>query len=102
LRAGESSRTLPSQKRRGPCERERVRELFRLRSVGAAGRRRARLEPAGCSTAGPFVTNISSDGKGGIIIEKTYVQYNSFMVTVTNKDSSTTRIKWACSISSVT
>ena len=29
-----------------------------------------------CSTAGPFVTNISSDGKGGLNIEKARVKLN--------------------------
>ena len=47
----------------------------------------------GCTTAGPFVTNISSDGKGGLIIEKTRIQYNAFTDTVGNKDSSTTKIQ---------
>ena len=31
---------------------------------------------AGCTTAGPFVTNISSDGKGGLNIEKSRVKLN--------------------------
>jgi len=31
---------------------------------------------SGCSTAGPFVTNISSDGKGGLNIEKARVTQN--------------------------
>lgn len=30
----------------------------------------------GCSTAGPFVTNISSDGRGGLNIEKARVKVN--------------------------
>lgn len=51
------------------------------------------LGVAGCTTAGPFVTNISSDGNGGLVIEKSYVQMNSFMGTVSNKDQSTTHIK---------
>ena len=51
------------------------------------------LAVAGCSTAGPFVTNISSDGNGGLVIEKTYVQYNGFTGTVSNKDQSSTNIK---------
>lgn len=34
---------------------------------------------AGCSTAGPFITNISSDGKGGIVIEKAKARFNSFL-----------------------
>lgn len=31
---------------------------------------------AGCTTAGPFVTNISSDGRGGLNIEKARVKLN--------------------------
>ena len=48
---------------------------------------------SGCSAAGPYVTNISADGRGGLIIEKSKVQYNDFTGTVGNKDSSTTRIQ---------
>ena len=32
-----------------------------------------------CTTAGPYVTNISSDGKGGLNIEKCGVKMNSFL-----------------------
>lgn len=51
------------------------------------------LALVGCSTAGPYVTNISSDGRGNLIIEKQKVQYNSFLRTVTNGESTTTNIK---------
>ena len=47
----------------------------------------------GCTTAGPYITNISSDGRGGLIIEKGRVQYNAFTGTVGNKDVSTTKIQ---------
>ena len=33
---------------------------------------------SGCSTAGPFVTNISSDGRGNLIIEKNMARFNAF------------------------
>ena len=46
-----------------------------------------------CTTAGPFVTSISSDGRGGLIIEKSMVKYNSFMGTVSNENTTTTTIK---------
>ena len=46
-----------------------------------------------CTTAGPFVTNISSDGDGNLIIEKSYVKMNAFMGTVSNEGGSTTTIK---------
>ncbi len=46
-----------------------------------------------CSTAGPFVTNISSDGNGNLVIEKSMIEYNGFMGTVTNKDVTSTTIR---------
>jgi len=52
----------------------------------------ATLALAGCSTAGPFVTNISSDGNGGLIIEKCMVEHNGWMGWITNVDSTTTKI----------
>ena len=36
----------------------------------------------GCTSAGPYVTNISSDGQGGLIIEKCGTDMNAFMGTV--------------------
>jgi len=49
---------------------------------------------SGCATtAGPFVTNISSDGKGNLIIEKSNVEYNPWMGVVTNKNSTSATIK---------
>ena len=41
---------------------------------------------AGCSTAGPFVTNIGNDGRGGITVEKCMVHLNAFMGVVSNSD----------------
>lgn len=46
-----------------------------------------------CSTAGPFVTNISSDGKGNLVIEKSMVQMNAFTGTVSNVKPTTTTIR---------
>lgn len=51
------------------------------------------LLTAGCTTAGPFVTSISSDGRGGLIVEKSMVKYNSFMGTVSNDSTTTTTIR---------
>ena len=51
------------------------------------------LVVSGCSTAGPFITNISSDGRGGLIIEKAMVQYNSFTGSVSTKDHTTSTIQ---------
>jgi len=40
---------------------------------------------AGCATfAGPFVTNISSDGKGGIIVEKDTVRFDFWTSTISS------------------
>lgn len=47
----------------------------------------------GCTTAGPFVTNISSDGQGNLIIEKSLVKMNAFMGTVSNEGGTTTTIR---------
>jgi hypothetical protein len=47
---------------------------------------------SGCTTAGPFVTNISSDGNGNLIIEKQKVLLNSFTGTVSNTDTDVTFI----------
>lgn len=46
-----------------------------------------------CTTAGPFVTSISSDGRGNLIVEKSMVEYNSFMGVVSNKATTTSSIK---------
>lgn len=46
----------------------------------------------GCTSAGPFVTNISSDGNGGLQIEKCMVHMNAFMGTVSNDQCTTQNI----------
>lgn len=51
------------------------------------------LLATGCTSAGPFVTSISSDGRGGLIVEKSMVKYNSFTATVSNENTTTTTIK---------
>jgi type IV secretion system protein VirB7 len=48
---------------------------------------------SGCTSAGPFVTGISSDGHGNLIVEKSNVKMNAFMGTVSNEGSTTTVIK---------
>jgi hypothetical protein len=48
---------------------------------------------AGCSSkAGPFVTNISSDGAGGLIIEKCMAKFDPWMSTVNNDSCTSTSI----------
>lgn len=48
---------------------------------------------AGCSTAGPYITSISSDGRNGLNIEKCSVQMNAFMGTVSNTDCTTQNLQ---------
>jgi len=47
----------------------------------------------GCSTAGPFVTSISSDGQGNLIIQKGYAEFNSFVGVLNNKEAGETKIR---------
>ena len=48
---------------------------------------------SGCSTAGPFVSNISSDGKGNLIIEKQRIEFNAFTGIASTQDTTNTEIK---------
>lgn len=48
---------------------------------------------AGCTTAGPYVTNISSDGNNGLDIEKCGVKLNAFMGTVSTVDCTSQHVK---------
>lgn len=48
----------------------------------------------GCaSTAGPFVTNISSDGNNGLTIEKCMAKFDPWMSTVSNTECTNTSLK---------
>ncbi|HCS45769.1 MAG TPA: hypothetical protein DIW52_23600 [Pseudomonas sp.] len=47
----------------------------------------------GCTTAGPYVTNISSDGRNGLTIEKCAVKMNAFMGTVSTADCTTQNVQ---------
>lgn len=47
---------------------------------------------SGCSYAGPFVTSVSSDGNGGLIIEKSMIEFNAFLGTVSNHKATTTTV----------
>ncbi|MDD4914484.1 MAG: hypothetical protein PHW13_05530 [Methylococcales bacterium] len=47
----------------------------------------------GCTTAGPYVTNISSDGANGLNIEKCKVELNAFLGVVNTGDCSNSSIK---------
>ena len=44
------------------------------------------------SKAGPFITNISSDGKGGLTVEKCMVNLNRMITTVESSDCTNTSI----------
>lgn len=48
---------------------------------------------AGCTTAGPYVTNISSDGRNGLDVEKCKVHFNAWMGTVSTGDCISQRIQ---------
>lgn len=47
----------------------------------------------GCTTAGPYVTNISSDGRNGLNIEKCAVKFNAFMGTVSTAECTSQHIQ---------
>ena len=52
------------------------------------------LLATGCSTAGPFVISISSDGNGNLIVEKGYVMFNGWTGTIHNiENTKVTKIK---------
>ena len=48
---------------------------------------------AGCTSAGPYVTNISSDGRNGLNIEKCSVEMNSFTNTVSTSECTTQNVQ---------
>ncbi len=51
------------------------------------------LALAGCaSRAGPFVTSISSDGNGGLVVEKCMAKFDPWMSTVNNDNCTSTNI----------
>lgn len=53
----------------------------------------AMIAVAGCSTVGPYVTNISSDGNGNVVVEKSMIEYNGLLGTFQSKDVTTSTIK---------
>ncbi len=49
---------------------------------------------SGCSSrAGPFVTSISSDGRGGLIVEKCMAKFDPWMSTVNNDNCTSTTMQ---------
>ena len=53
----------------------------------------ALLTVVGCSTAGPFVTSVSSNWRGGIVVEKCSITLNQFTSTISNKDCHQSQIQ---------
>lgn len=48
----------------------------------------------GCAShAGPYVTNISSDGRGGLNVEKCMAKFDPWMSTVNNDQCASTNIR---------
>ena len=47
---------------------------------------------SGCSYAGPFVTSMSSDGNGNLVVEKSMIELNAFLGTIANHKATTTTI----------
>jgi len=47
----------------------------------------------GCSSAGPYVTNISSDGADGLNVEKCFVHYRNFGNAISTGACSNQNIK---------
>ena len=48
---------------------------------------------SGCAShAGPFVTNISSDGRGGLVVEKCMVRLDQMTSTVESSNCTNTSI----------
>jgi hypothetical protein len=51
------------------------------------------LVSGGCaSTAGPFVTSISSDGDDGLVVEKCMAKFDPWMSTVSNTECRSTNL----------
>ena len=64
-----------------------------IRIAGIALTAAVAITVAGCTTeAGPFVTNISSDGKGNILVQKNTVLVNGFTGTVSSGQNPTQEV----------
>lgn len=47
----------------------------------------------GCTSAGPYVTSISSDGSNGLVVEKCTAYMNGFTGTISNGECTSHNIK---------
>ena len=45
------------------------------------------LTVAGCSSAGPFVTDIAYDGEGNLLVTKNMIVLDAFMGTISNGEN---------------
>jgi type IV secretion system protein VirB7 len=64
-----------------------------MRKAFSGGLVLSALALAACTTAGPYVTNISSDGNYGLTVEKCSVHMNAFMGTVSTGECTSQNIK---------
>jgi hypothetical protein len=55
---------------------------------------------SGCSTAGPFVTNISSDGANGLTVEKCMIHLNGWTGALENSNCTNVNLKLTSTSSS--
>jgi hypothetical protein len=62
------------------------------RNAGAGIMAAAMAALTGCSTAGPFVTNVSSDGKGDLIVERNMVHINGLTGVISMDENPTTQV----------
>ncbi len=59
----------------------------RIRNISLACLLVAAVFIAGCTSAGPYVTNVGYDGEGNLIITKNTVKLNWFFGTIHNGEN---------------
>jgi len=71
----------------------KAQKMNKLRSIATVGIMAAVVAVvSGCSAnAGPFVTNVSADGKGGLIVEKNMVHFDWWTSAVRIGDTPTSQ-----------
>lgn len=52
----------------------------------------ALLALPGCTSAGPFITNVYPDGKGNLVVQRAEVEFNGFFGIVSTKNQTQTTI----------
>jgi hypothetical protein len=68
-----------------------IRKMKKAKMAIAGGVMLMGLLLGGCTSAGPFVTSISSDGRGNLIVEKNTVHLNAFTGIMSSGDHPTTQ-----------